>query len=1248
MYQVVGQSNKAAGTEAPGVLGNQPLWSKEAMGTAPPAMTSHAQWMSLCPHFQRSLMSYKSILVMRSIPELLQGPPDSPSLGVARHLRGEASGASSSSSSSDNELAPFARAKSLPPSPVTHSPLLHPRGFLRPSASLPEETEASMPTADAAVPASPQSAGPPASPGCVPRHSVISSLFYQQAGEGAERGNKTSGAKRHPARRRHLLKGGYIARALPGLREPLMEYSLLEEEAAREEQASLMTKTPSFETALRLPSSSVREVPGRSHSLDNPPVTTGPSPEACKEQLLFPPSTGLTHETTAKDRGHKEGFLQESVPFPPMSGDSRPGKQEGSSQDSCRGKPASSCHSELGSGSQEGCGPPSSQSLGSLPPQSLKKELSTSCGPLFSEQPQAAPFPTQVSPLLGSEKEPQDGSLSEGPVPVPSSSPGSASQVDASLDTEGLSEAGDTCDFTPPPQRPQEQATTRKFSLESRGGYAGVAGYGTFAFGGDAGGMLGQGPLWARMAWAVSQSSEEQDEAATESPQPLESLGPIAEASGVPLRTSPSLTPWEEVEQVSLVQIRDLSGDAEAADTISLDISEVDPAYLNLSDLYDIKYLPFEFMIFRRVPKPIEQPESPGSETEAGQGLADFLEEAAWPWPGELGLRAGLEITEEPEEPGDLEALLGEAAVGRKRKWSPSRGLFQFPGRCLSGEEPVELGLRQRVKASMAHISRILKGRPEGPEREGPPRKKAGLASFRLSGLKGRDQAPSFLRELSDEAVVLGQSVTLACQVLAQPTAQATWSKDGVLLESSGHLLISSTLKNFQLLTILVVKEEDLGTYTCCVSNPLGTAVTTGVLRKAERPSSSPRPEVGELYKDAVLLVWKPVESCGPVTYIVQCCIEGGSWTTLASDISDCCYLTGKLSRGGMYIFRTACVSKAGMGPYSSPSEQVLLGGPNHLASEEESSRGRPAQLLPSTKTFAFQMQIRRGRFSVVRQCREKASGRALAAKIVPYQPEDKTAVLREYEALKRLHHPHLAQLHAAYLSPRHLVLILELCSGPELLPSLAERESYSESDVKDYLWQMLSATQYLHAQHILHLDLRSENMMVTEYNLLKVIDLGNAQSLDQEKVPAPENFKDYLETMAPELLEGQGAVPQTDIWAIGVTAFIMLSGEYPESSEGTRDLQKGLRKGLIRLSRCYAGLSGGAVAFLQSSLCAQPWGRPCASTCLQCGWLTEEGPTGSRPTPVTFPTVRLRAFVREREKRRALLYKKHNLAQVR
>ncbi|XP_032951653.1 obscurin isoform X4 [Rhinolophus ferrumequinum] len=1224
--------------------------------------TKQLKFLLARSRWQRSLMSYKSILVMRSIPELLQGPPNSPSLGVARHLRGDTSASSSSSSSSDNELAPFARAKSLPSSPVTHSPLLHPRGFLRPSASLPEEAESYLPVEAASPPALPRGTEPPASPGCVPRQSVIRSLFYQQAGEGPERGGPAAGSRRQPVRRRHLLKGGYFAGTLPGLREPLLEHRVLEEEAAREEQAALMAKVPSFETALRLPGISSHGGPGRSRSLDlDQPHSASLSTEACHEGQC-PTHTPLDLQAApgeCKPREVSGAMVTERAEesrkklrlSPSTGGDPGFAEQEGLSQDSCGKLQASFCHPQWGPAPQEGYAPSvavAPQAPGSFPPGHCPEALLAPPNLLLSGELQASSSPAQASPQPGSERWLEASPLPRRPGPSSSPRPASlaGTEPSPSMDTEDLAQETERpSESAPSLPPPQEQATSWKFSLGHRGGYAGVAGYGTFAFGGDAGGMLGQGPLWARMAWATSESLEEQDEAEAQIPTTKASVVPLPKGSRVPPRAYPELTSWEDFgggSQVSLVQIQDLSGDAEAADTVSLDISEVEPAYLNLSDLYDIKYLPFEFMIFRKVPKP-EPPPSPASE--AGEELAE-LPETAWPWPGMLGLPAGLEITEEPE---DMEALLREPGGSRKRKWSPpSRGLLRFPRRQALLEEPAELGLRQRVRASVAHISRLLRGRPEGSEKEAPPRKKTGLASFRLSGLKSRDQAPSFLRELVDETVVLGQSVTLTCQVSAQPAAQATWNKDGVLLESSSRLLISSTLKNFHLLTILVVTAEDLGMYTCSVRNALGMAATTAVLRKAERPSSSPRPDIGEVYADGVLLVWKPVESYGPVTYIVQCSLEGGSWSTLASDIFDCCYLVSKLSRGGTYAFRTACVSKAGMGPYSSPSEQVLLGGPSHLASEEESGPARPAQPLPSTQTFAFQTQIRRGRFSVVRQCREKASGRVLAAKIVPYRPEDRTAVLREYEALKGLRHPHLAQLQAAYLSPRHLVLILELCSGPELLPCLAERASYSESEVKDYLWQMLSAAQYLHAQCILHLDLRSENMIVTEYNLLKVVDLGNAQSLAQERVLPTERFKDYLETMAPELLEGQGAVPQTDIWAIGVTAFIMLSGEYPVSSEGTRDLQKGLQKGLILLSRCYAGLSGGAVAFLQSTLCVHPWVRPCASSCLQCPWLTEEGPASSQPSAVTFPTARLRAFVREREKRRTLLYKKHSLAQVR
>lgn len=81
-------------------------------------------------------------------------------------------------------------------------------------------------------------------------------------------------------------------------------------------------------------------------------------------------------------------------------------------------------------------------------------------------------------------------------------------------------------------------------------------------------------------------------------------------------------------------------------------------------------------------------------------------------------------------------------------------------------------------------------------------------------------------------------------------------------------------------------------------------------------------------------------------------------------------------------------------------------------------------------------------------------------------------------------------------------------------LPVSSTRTSYSEVEVRDYLWQILSAVEYLHAHSILHLDLRSENMIITEPNLLKLLDFGNAQFYTQDKVIIMDKCMDYVETM--------------------------------------------------------------------------------------------------------------------------------------
>nr|XP_020671401.1 obscurin-like [Pogona vitticeps] len=767
---------------------------------------------------------------------------------------------------------------------------------------------------------------------------------------------------------------------------------------------------------------------------------------------------------------------------------------------------------------------------------------------------------------------------------------------------------------------------------------------------------------------------------------------------------------YNRMYEIALVQIQDLSEDMPRPDskTAKFDISEVEPAFLNLYELYDIVYSPFEFLSFRKAPEKLPHkrrfPKSeraklaPGAKAHWHQEKKICVREDLSP--GEAILKEASEevetagalppvaprlevestqdktpwpIGKRSDSEGDLPAGsrqfygVPEDSTGKRRSSLQSRlGLFKPFVRSQS-MELAEQSLKKKMKESVAHFSRMLtrktssdeesredseERKAELPERTsstGSLKKKAGFPSFTLPSLKIKEKAPSFVDDLTDQTIALGQSLTLSCRTSAHASPHIEWFKDGAAIRSTDRVLISSTLKRYQLLTILAATREDFGTYTCVATNSQGTACTSCVIRRAEAPSNPPAPDIVEILEDGVQLAWKPVELKTPGTYTVLCRKDDGEWKTLASDISDCCYTVEHLPPGMVYSFRIACVSKAGVGPYSNPTAKVKIGEPDQAAFQLEDEEGgkMTAADQPTHQTYAFQTEIKRGRFSIIKQCREKLTGNPLAAKIVPYRPEDKEAVLQEYHILRRLQHTNIGQLQGAYVSPRHLVLIMELYVGPELLNALAGRSSYSEVEVRDYLWQILSAVEYLHAQNILHLDLRSENMIITEPNLLKIVDFGNAQFYLPDQTITLEGCTDYVETMASELLSDKGAVPQTDIWAIGVTAFIMLSAEYPISSEAACDFGRLVKREKIKLNRCYAGLSGGAVSFLQSTLSSNPWRRPTASECLQSPWLQETGLDESQQATVTFSTTKLRNFLAERERKRALLCSKYGVMAV-
>ncbi|XP_061635168.1 obscurin [Phyllopteryx taeniolatus] len=412
--------------------------------------------------------------------------------------------------------------------------------------------------------------------------------------------------------------------------------------------------------------------------------------------------------------------------------------------------------------------------------------------------------------------------------------------------------------------------------------------------------------------------------------------------------------------------------------------------------------------------------------------------------------------------------------------------------------------------------------------------------------------------------------------------------------------------------------------------------------------------DVLQLDGGGVLLVWKPVQSSDPVTYCVQYCTDGGEWTVLSEDVSDSSYVAKDLPRGASYVFRVGCITKTGAGPFSDASAPVVMA--THpedaniplIQTECLGSKATGSESQAAQRNYNFLSEINRGRFSVINLCRDAETSQVFAAKITPFRAAQRQLVLREYQLLRRLHHAHLVQLHTAYITSCYLVLVEELCAGKELLYSLAARDLYSEANVAELLGQILSAVDYLHGRRVVHLDLKSDNMLVDDGNHLKIVDFGSAQSftpgqpLHTEHLQGLSESKEHRSKVyivlpkAPEILEGQGVGPETDVWAIGVLLFIMLSADSPFHAELSWEQDRNIKKGKIQFGRCYPGLSEGALNLMKCSLNNKSWGRPTAAECLQNPWLrAHRAPHRSRHSKVCFSTDKLKAYLTQKEEKR-------------
>ncbi|KAK5982941.1 Serine/threonine kinase, partial [Trichostrongylus colubriformis] len=149
--------------------------------------------------------------------------------------------------------------------------------------------------------------------------------------------------------------------------------------------------------------------------------------------------------------------------------------------------------------------------------------------------------------------------------------------------------------------------------------------------------------------------------------------------------------------------------------------------------------------------------------------------------------------------------------------------------------------------------------------------------------------------------------------------------------------------------------------------------------------------------------------------------------------------------------------------------------------------------------------------------------------------------------------HTNVIELHEVYETPSDVILVLELVSGGELFDHVCARECLDEVEAAAFVRQILLGIKHLHSLHIVHLDIKPENVMLKKRGdaQVKLIDFGLSRL-----IPPGHTVKDMVGTpefVAPEVVNYEPLSPATDMWALGVVTYILLSGGSPFLGD-TRD----------------------------------------------------------------------------------------------
>ncbi|KAM8915318.1 MAP/microtubule affinity-regulating kinase 3a isoform 26-T31 [Spinachia spinachia] len=231
-------------------------------------------------------------------------------------------------------------------------------------------------------------------------------------------------------------------------------------------------------------------------------------------------------------------------------------------------------------------------------------------------------------------------------------------------------------------------------------------------------------------------------------------------------------------------------------------------------------------------------------------------------------------------------------------------------------------------------------------------------------------------------------------------------------------------------------------------------------------------------------------------------------------------------------------------------------------------SRGSEEAQQPHVGNYRLLKTIGKGNFAKVKLARHILTGREVAIKIIDktqLNPNSLQKLFREVRIMKILNHPNIVKLFEVIETERTLYLVMEYASGGEVFDYLVAHGRMKEKEARAKFRQIVSAVQYCHQKHIVHRDLKAENLLLDADMNIKIADFGFSNEFTMGN--KLDTFCGSPPYAAPELFQGKKYDgPEVDVWSLGVILYTLVSGSLPFDGQNLKELRERVLRGKYRI----------------------------------------------------------------------------------